>query len=67
MRTLFWGEHRFAIEEISPQRVRFSNSEHFGGLFALPMRSYLKKDVIAAYEAANLTLKRRSEHGASQE
>jgi hypothetical protein len=61
MRTFFWGEHRFAIEEISPRRVRFTNSERFGGLFALPMWTYLTRDVAAAYDAANLALKRWSE------
>ena len=61
LRTLFWGEHRFAIEEIAPRRVRFINSERFGGLLALPMWSYLSRDVAAAYDAANLALKRRSE------
>ena len=67
LRTFFWGEHRFAIEEISPRRVRFTNSERFGGLLALPMRSYLTRDVAAAYDAANLALKSRSEQRVSGE
>lgn len=65
LRTFFWGEHLFAIEEIAPRRVRFTNSERFGGLLALPMRSYLTRDVAAAYDAANLALKNRSEQRAS--
>lgn len=66
MRTFFWGEHRFTIEEISPRRVRFTNSERFGGLFALPMWSFLTRDVVAAYDDANLALKRRSERMSGQ-
>lgn len=61
LRTFFWGEHRFAIEEIAPRRLRFTNSERFGGLLALPMWSYLTRDVAAAYDAANLALKGRCE------
>lgn len=67
LRTFFWGQHRFAIEEIAPRRVRFTNSERFGGLLALPMRSYLTRDVAAAYDAANLALKSWSERRASGE
>jgi hypothetical protein len=65
LRTFFWGEHHFGIEVISAQRVRFTNSERFGGLLALPMWSYLTRDVAAAYDAANLALKRRCEQRVS--
>lgn len=61
MRTFFWGEHRFSIDEISPGRIRFTNGERFGGILALPMWTYLTRDVAAAYDAANLALKHRCE------
>ena len=60
-RTLFWGEHRFIIEDAPNGRVRLINTERFGGLMTIPLRAFLQRDVHAAYEATNRALKARAE------
>jgi hypothetical protein len=60
-RILFWGEHSFTIEEADGGRVRLINAERFGGLVTPFIASFLRNDVRAAYDEANVALKQRVE------
>jgi hypothetical protein len=57
---IFDGEHRFLIEEIAPGRVRFTQSERFGGVL-LPMmwRSLSQGGTAKGFRAMNEALARR--------
>lgn len=61
LRIVFWGQHRFTIEDIDGGRVRLTNAEWFGGLLTPFIASFLKNDVREAYDEANAALKRRVE------
>lgn len=60
-RISFWGHHRMIIDDLGGNRVRLTNTEEFGGLMTIPMRSLIKNDVSKAYEAVNAALKQRAE------
>jgi hypothetical protein len=60
---LFDGEHRFAIEPIGEGRVRFVQSERFGGLLLPLMRGSLERDAMRGFEEMNAALKVRAEAG----
>lgn len=60
-RILFWGVHRFVIDELAPDRVRLVNKEWFGGLLTIPLARFLTRDAKAAYDEANAALKQRAE------
>jgi hypothetical protein len=58
---LFDGEHTFAIEPIGPNRVRFTQSERFGGILVPFLRKMLQTSTKAGFEAMNRALKERAE------
>ncbi len=60
-RALFWGHHRLLIEEQSKGKVRFVNTEGFGGIATLALRGFLGNQVRRAYEAHNAAVKARAE------
>src|SRR5918995_3886086 len=57
---MFDGEHRFLIEELGPGRVRFTQSEHFGGIL-LPLFWKKLRDggTAKGFRAMNEALARR--------
>lgn len=58
---LFSGEHGFKLDEIGPQRVRFSQDETFRGLL-VPLYSRLRLNATRdGFERANQALRERSE------
>jgi hypothetical protein len=59
-RGLLDGEHRFRIEEIGPNRTRFTQSERFTGILAPLFRGMLAP-AQAGFEAMNAALKARAE------
>lgn len=58
---LFDGEHRFIIEKLSENRVRFEQSEMFNGLLVGPLRATLERDTKRGFEEMNQALKARAE------
>ena len=58
---LFDGEHSFAIEPLGPNRVRFVQSEKFGGILVPFLRKMLETSTRAGFEAMNRALKDRAE------
>ena len=60
-RALFWGRHQLVIEDRSGGRVRFINTEGFGGVATLVVSGFLQNQVRKAYEAHNAALKTRAE------
>ena len=60
-RALFWGHHRLVIEKRPDDRVRFVNTEVFGGVASIALQSFLRNDVSRAYDAHNAALKARAE------
>ncbi len=54
------GEHTLAIQEISNDRVRFSQHERFTGLL-VPLISKTLAATVRGFEAMNLALKQRAE------
>lgn len=58
---LFDGEHSFAIEPIDGGRVRFVQSEKFGGILLPFLRKMLDTSTRAGFEALNAAIKARAE------
>jgi hypothetical protein len=58
---LFDGEHRFAIEEIGGERVRFIQDERFAGLLVPLMRRDLDTMTRRGFQRMNRALKERVE------
>jgi hypothetical protein len=56
------GEHIFTIEELQPERVRFSQREVFDGLLAWFFGKSLDIDVRQGFQDMNNALKKRAEH-----
>lgn len=61
MPGLFDGEHRFQIESLGENRVRFIHSEKFLGLLVPLLATSLDTTVRAGFEAMNQALKARAE------
>ena len=57
---VFDGAHRFQIEPLGAERVRFVQSERFEGLLALLM-TLIGKSTRRGFEAMNAALKQRAE------
>lgn len=55
------GEHRFAIEKLSDDRVRFTHSETFRGLLIPLIFGGMKDDLHASFQHFNESLKARAE------
>jgi hypothetical protein len=58
---LFDGEHRFAIEPLGQDRVRFVQEERFGGLLVGLFAGSLDRHTRPGFEAMNRALKARAE------
>ena len=58
---LFDGEHAFEIVELGENRVRFVQSEKFGGVLVPFLRKMLETKTRAGFEAMNRALKDRAE------
>lgn len=58
---LFEGEHRFLIEPIASEKVRFRQSEQFSGILVPIFRASLDRDTKRGFEEMNLALKMRAE------
>lgn len=58
---LFTGEHRFLIEPMAADRVRFRQDEQFNGILVPFLRKGLDRVTRRGFEEMNLALKRRSE------
>ncbi|WP_035985905.1 SRPBCC domain-containing protein [Leptolyngbya sp. KIOST-1] len=63
---LFDGEHRFQIEPLGDNRVRFIHGETFSGLLVPLLAKSLDTDVRTGFEAMNQALKARAEAGMGQ-
>lgn len=59
------GEHIFTIEELQPERVRFTQREIFDGLLTWLFAKNLDTDVKQGFQNMNSALKRRAEHRTS--
>ncbi|GGY05544.1 SRPBCC domain-containing protein [Streptomyces hiroshimensis] len=55
------GRHRFVIERIAPDRVRFTQSERFTGVLVPFLQDRLTKDTLPQFHAMNKALKDRIE------
>ena len=55
------GEHRFLIEPLGEDRVRFQQSERFSGLLVGLLRGGLDRDTKRGFEEMNRALKARAE------
>ena len=62
---LFDGEHRFRIERLEADRVRFIQEEQFTGLLAPLVLRFVERGTRQGFEAMNLALKARAEQPAS--
>jgi hypothetical protein len=60
---LFDGEHSFVIEPLGEQRVRFTQSEQFGGVLLPLLARMLDSATLQGFEAMNQALKARCEAG----
>ena len=58
---LFDGEHSFVIESLGADKVRFRQSERFGGILVGLFRTSLNRDTKRGFEEMNLALKARAE------
>lgn len=58
---LFDGEHRFQIEPLGPDRVRFVQEERFTGLLAPLVLRFIERGTRQGFEAMNRALKLRAE------
>ena len=58
---LFDGEHSFTIEPLGEDRLRFVQSERFGGLLLPLLTKMLDRDTRRGFEDMNRALKLRSE------
>lgn len=61
---LFDGEHRFGIESLGPDRVRFVQEERFAGLLTPLVLRFLERGTRQGFEAMNQALKARAEQPA---
>ena len=62
---LFDGEHRFRIEAVGTDRVRFVQEEHFTGLLAPLFLRFIAHGTRQGFEAMNQALKTRAEQFSS--
>jgi hypothetical protein len=58
---LFDGEHRFRIEPLAEDRVRFVQEERFTGLLAPLILRFIERGTRQGFEDMNLALKARAE------
>jgi hypothetical protein len=58
---IFDGEHRFRIEPIGPERVRFIQEERFSGLLAPLILRFIERSTMEGFAAMNRALKARAE------
>jgi|SRR5690606_6361177 len=58
---VFDGEHRFLIEPLGEDKVRFQQSERFSGLLVGLLRGSLDRDTKRGFEKMNQALKARAE------
>jgi hypothetical protein len=58
---IFDGEHRFRIEPIAPNRVRFIQEERFSGLLAPLILRFIERSTLEGFAAMNRALKARAE------
>jgi hypothetical protein len=62
---LFDGEHRFRIEPLGTNRVRFVQEERFTGLLAPLVLRFIESGTRRGFEAMNQALKARAEQPSS--
>jgi len=62
---LFDGEHRFRIEPLGTNRVRFVQEERFTGLLAPLVLRFIESGTRRGFEAMNQALKVRAEQRSS--
>jgi hypothetical protein len=62
---LFDGEHRFRIEPLGTDRVRFIQDERFSGLLAPLVMRFIERATRQGFEAMNEALKARAEQSSS--
>lgn len=60
---IFDGEHRFVIEPLGENKVRFRQSERFSGFLVGALRTSLDRDTKQGFEEMNRALKARAEEG----
>ena len=58
---LFDGEHRFRIDYLGPDRVRFVQEERFTGLLAPIVLRFIERGTRQGFESMNQALKSRAE------
>lgn len=58
---IFDGEHRYEIEPLSAERVRFVQRERFGGVLVPLLRKTLDRDTRQGFLSMNEALKARAE------
>jgi hypothetical protein len=58
---IFDGEHRFRIESIGPDRVRFIQEERFSGFLAPLILRFIGRSTLEGFTAMNRALKARAE------
>ena len=63
---LFDGEHRFLIEPVGTDRVRFVQEERFTGLLAPLVLRFIERGTRQGFEAMNQALKARAEQPSSR-
>ena len=63
---LFDGEHRFRIEPLGTDRVRFIQEERFSGLLAPLVLRFVERSTRQGFEAMNQALKARAEQQSSR-
>ena len=64
---LFDGEHRFRIEPLGTDRVRFVQEERFSGLLAPLVLRFIGSSTRQGFEAMNVALKARAEKPSSSQ
>jgi hypothetical protein len=62
---IFDGEHRFRIEPLDQDRVRFVQEERFAGLLAPIILRFVERATRQGFEAMNQALKARAEQPTS--
>jgi hypothetical protein len=58
---IFDGEHRFRIEPLGPDRVRFVHEEQFSGILAPLVLRFIRESTRQGFTAMNRALKARAE------
>lgn len=58
---VFDGEHRFAIEPLGEDHVRFTHEERFSGFLAGPLGKLIHGATVEGFSAMNRALKERAE------